>query len=134
MSELERAHPGISEAVTVLELLIIVMDCSAIIVKITSRTPAYDRVAQGERYRAIRHAEQAEALTDTEVNAHTQMSQTWWQAYIDVEAAKTRAWRDAASEIEEARIRAWRDASLAGLGGAGPQQGTAGWQSFNRQG
>jgi hypothetical protein len=76
----------------------------------------------------------AEALTDTEVNAHTKMSQTWWQAYIDVEAAKTRAWRDAASEIEEARIRAWRDASLAGLGEAGPQQGTAGWHSFNRQG
>jgi hypothetical protein len=134
LSELERAHPGISVAVTVLELLVIVMDCSAIIVKVTSRTPAYDRVAQGERYRAIRHAEQAEALTDTEVNAHAQMSQTWWQAYIDVEAAKTRAWRDAASEIEEARIRAWRDASLAGLGGAGPQQGTAGWHSFNRQG
>ena len=131
LSELEHADPGIGVAVTVMELLIIVVDCSAVIAKITSHTPTYDRVAQGERYRSIRRAEQAEALTDTEIQAQTRINEEWWQAHIDIEVAKTRAWRDAASEVEEARIRAWRDAALAGLGGAGQrQEEAAGWPSF----
>ena len=133
LSELENANPGIGVAVKVMELLIIVVDCSAVIARITSRTPTYDRVAQGERYRAIRHAEQAEALTDAEINAHKQMNGTWWQAYIAVETAKTSAWRDAASEVEEARINAWRDAALEDLGEAEQRRQTAGWPSINWQ-
>jgi hypothetical protein len=133
LSELERADPGIGVAVTVMELLIIIMDCSAIIVKITSRTPAYDRVVQGERYRAIRLAEQAEGMTDAEIQTQKQIGEAWSQAYIDIERAKASAWRDAAREVEEARFRAWRDETLAAMGDAAQQPGTAVWPGLDWQ-
>jgi hypothetical protein len=139
--ELERANPGIGGTVLVVELLVFVLDCTALIAKITSHTLAYDRVTQQERHRAIRRAEQAEAMAEAEIQAQTQINQAMWQAHVDFETAKTkawgdatsevervktRAWRDAASEVEEARIRAWRDATLADLSGTGQQQ-TAQW-------
>jgi Domain of unknown function (DUF4407) len=121
LSQLERANPGIGLYVTGLELLVLLIDCSAIIVKITTRTPAYDRAAQSARHRAIRYAELADAQIDTEVSGHAQISAAQWQARVAIEVARSSAWQ----EIEQARIRVWRDAAFAGLGGVGPR-GTVG--------
>jgi hypothetical protein len=105
LSELEAANPGVGAAVKVMELLIVIIDCSAVIAKITSRTPAYDRVVQAEKNGAIWHAERDERFY-----------REWWQAIADVE----KAW-----------IGAWRDANLgppgrAGQGSAMPAGGPAG--------
>ena len=82
-----------------MELLIVVIDCSAVIARITSRTPAYDRVVQAEKNGVIWRAEQDERIY--------------------------RASSQAGGDVEEARIGAWRDAKLRAPGWAG-QPGGAG--------
>ena len=99
LSELEAAAPGVGAQVKVMELLIVVIDCSAVIARITSRTPAYDRVVQAEKNGVIWRAEQDERIY--------------------------RASSQAGGDVEEARIGAWRDAKLRAPGWAG-QPGGAG--------
>ena len=94
LSELERANPGVGAAVKVMELLIVIIDCSAVIAKITSRTPAYDRVAQAETYGAIRRAERDEAFTDTEIQTETRIYQARWQALGDAVEERIADWRE----------------------------------------
>jgi Domain of unknown function (DUF4407) len=103
LSELEAANPGVGAAVKAMELLIVIIDCSAVIAKITSQTSAYDRVVRAEIYETSRRAERDEAVTDTEARIHD----TWCQAIGDVAVA---------------RIDAWRDGTRNAPGGAGQQK------------
>ena len=87
-----------------MELLIVIIDCSAVIAKITSRTPAYDRVAQAETYGAIRRAERDEAFTDTEIQTETRIYQARWQALGDAVEERIADWRE---ETRDARGAGW---------------------------
>ena len=94
LSELEAANPGVGAAVKAMELLIVIIDCSAVIAKITSQTPAYNRVVQAEIYGTSRRAERDEAFTDTEIQTEARIHDTWCQAIGDVAVARIDAWRD----------------------------------------
>ena len=71
-----------------------IIDCSAVIAKVTSQTPAYDRVVQAEIYGASRRAERDETFTDTEIQTEARIHETWCQAIGDVAVAQIDAWRD----------------------------------------
>jgi hypothetical protein len=79
-----------------MKLLIIIIDCSAVIAKITSRTPSYDRVAQAETYCAISRAEQQEKFNDAQIQVEALVQRQWWQAIGQAEQARIDAWRDEA--------------------------------------
>ncbi len=107
LSELERSDSGVGAAVEAMKLLIIIIDCSAVIAKITSRTPSYDRVAQAETYCAISRAQQQEKFNDVQIQAEALVQRQWWQAI---------------GQAEEARIDAWRDEACRSWGKAGQWQ------------
>jgi hypothetical protein len=104
LSELEAANPGVGEAVKVMELLIVIIDCSAVIAKITWRTPAYDRVVQAEKNGAIWRAERDERFY-----------QALWQAIANIDKAWIGAWQDTAL-----RALSWPGHQQAAAPGTGP--------------
>ena len=84
-----------------MELLIVIIDCCAVIAKVTSGTSAYDRVVQAEKYGAIRRAERDEAFTDTEIRNETRVHDAWWQALGDAAVESIAAWRGQARDAGE---------------------------------
>jgi hypothetical protein len=92
LNELEAASPVVRIQVLLLECLIIVIDLAAVIAKVTSKTPSYDRVLQARRHQAALRA----AMDEEDAAAA---------------AGLRRAERDAIARVHQAGLEAWIQAA-----------------------
>jgi len=109
LAELEKADPGIRTDVDLLGLLIITVDLTAVLSKISSSTPSYDRVLEAERKKIVLNSAMAEEDTDAEHvlkraerDARSDIHQATLDAHVDVAMEESRAW----AEVQKWRIRA----------------------------
>jgi Domain of unknown function (DUF4407) len=93
LGELERAYPSVDLNVRLLQALIVAVDLSAVLAKISSSTPSYDRMLEAERRRVALAAAITEEAAADEVDS--------W-----------REERDARAEIRDAELQAWVDVEL----------------------
>lgn len=105
LGELENAYPGVRGSVRVLEGLIIVVDLSAVIAKLSSRTLSYDRLIEAEGKKVTVHAAQEEEAAEDAADA--------WRDERDAATHVRHTWLDASTEVTEERIRAWKQVQLA---------------------
>jgi Domain of unknown function (DUF4407) len=110
LGELERAHPIIATDVRLLEALIVAVDLSAVLAKVSSRTPSYDRVLEAERRKvtldATRSDEEASGELDrwrAERDASAEIDDARQEARVDVELERLQAH----VEVQRWRIRGW---------------------------
>lgn len=110
LGELEQAHPVIDTDVRLLEALIVAVDLSAVLAKISSRTPSYDRVLEAERRKitlsAARSDEEAANELDrwrAQRDAAAEIHDARLEAQVDVEQERAAAY----VEVERSRIRDW---------------------------
>jgi Domain of unknown function (DUF4407) len=110
LGELERAYPGVRTSVRLLEGLIIVVDLSAVIAKLSSKTPSYDRLMEAQHKKVTLQAEREEEAADDELecwrderDAATDLRHAWLDAVIEVTREAIHAW----VEAQRSRIRDW---------------------------
>ena len=117
LRELENSSPGVRTEVWLLEGLIIAIDLAAVITKMTSKTPSYNRMLEAERKKvALRAAdaegEAADAIeqcrAEREARAHT------YQAVLDAVVEVTFDALDAWKQVARWRIGAWVDEQTGG--------------------
>ena len=138
LRELENSSPGVRTEVWLLEGLIIAIDLAAVITKMTSKTPSYNRVLEAERKKvALRAADAEEDAADAielrraerEARAHT------YQAALDAVVEVTFDALDAWKQVARWRIGAWvdeqtggRPSRTSGAGSSGQPNGRPGRQ------
>ena len=112
LDQLENASRGVRTEVWLLEGLIIAIDLTAVIVKVTSKTPSYNRVLEAERKKVVLHATQDEEdVADTgersraEREARAHVHQGVLDALVDVAFDALDAWKQVARHW----IGAWVD-------------------------
>jgi len=128
LAELERGDSLVSRAVELLTLLIITIDLTAVLSRISSHAPSYERVLQAERRKILlcsamaeedaadRHDRQrADREADTEIHqaeadARVDIALAEIQARAAAAMARTRGHRDEAAGPDDARPDATRDA------------------------
>ena len=117
LGELENASPGVRTEVWLLEGLIIAIDLAAVIAKMTSKTPSYNRVLEAERkkvvLRAVRDEEDAAdavELSRAEREARAHVHQGVLDAQVDVAFDVLDAWK----QIARHWIGAWVDEQTGG--------------------
>ena len=110
LGELEKAYPGVRTSVRLLEGLIIVVDLSAVIAKLSSKTPSYDRLMEAQHKKVTLHAAREEEAADDELDrwrderdAATDLRHAWLDAVIEVTRDAINAW----VEAQRSRIRDW---------------------------
>lgn len=110
LGELEASSRGVRAEVWLLEGLIIAIDLAAVIAKLTSKTPSYNRVLQAMRKKAALRAAMSEADADqaieirrAELEARADIHQAWLDAQVHVAIAATAAW----TQVAQWRIQAW---------------------------
>ncbi len=106
---LERADPAIRTDVDLLALLIITVDLTAVLSKISSSTPSYNRVLAAERKKIVLRSAMSEEDADAalerwraEREARAYIHQTALDAQVDVATEKARLW----AEVRKQRMRA----------------------------
>jgi hypothetical protein len=108
LGELEQSYPAVRAEVWLFEALIIAIDLSAVLAKLSSRTPSYDRVVRAERTRI--QLQQVGAEEDAADDIDTRRAER--AAIADVHAATL----DAYVELSTARLRAYLDVELHRVG------------------
>ena len=110
LGELERAYPSVDLDVRLLQALIIAVDLSAVLTKISSSTPSYDRVLEAERRRvtlsAVIYEEAADDDADRwreERDASAEIRNAELEARVEVELEKIRVY----IEMMRCHIRDW---------------------------
>jgi len=103
LGQLENGSQGVRTEVWLLEGLIIAIDLTAVIVKMTSKTPSYNRVLEAERKKVVLRATQDEEdtadiveLSRAEREARAHIHQAVLDAQIDVAFDVLDAWKQAA--------------------------------------
>jgi hypothetical protein len=134
LGELERAYPSVDLYVRLLQALIVAVDLSAVLAKISSSTPSYDRVLEAERRRVKLSAAVSEesAADDVEAwreerDASAEIRSAKLEARVDVELEKIRAH----VTVMRHRIRDWAARQTDGDEGRG-SPGDAAWASSSR--
>jgi hypothetical protein len=129
LSELESHSPGIRLEVWLLEGLIIAIDLAAVIAKLTSKTPSYDRLLEARRKKVILRAalEEEKAHDGTELRraerqAASDIQLAWLDAKVHVAIAGIAAW----TRVAEQKIQAWEAAQTSGIHN-GTAAGPSGW-------
>ncbi len=127
LGQLEDASRGVRTEVWFLEGLIIAIDLTAVIVKMTSKTPSYNRVLEAERKKVIlRAAQEEEHTADTvelsraEREARAHVYQGILDAWVDVAFDALDAWRQVARHW----IGAWVDEQTGGRRARAPGAGS----------
>ena len=117
LGQLENASQGVRTEVWLLEGLIIAIDLTAVIVKVTSKTPSYNRVLEAERKKVVLHATQDEEdvanlveLSRAEREARAQVHQGVLDALVDVALDVMDAWKQVARHW----IGSWVDEQTGG--------------------
>jgi hypothetical protein len=77
LGQLENASQGVRTEAWLLEGLIIAIDLTAVIVKITSKTPSYNRVLEAERKKVVLRATQDEEDTADTVELSRAEREAW---------------------------------------------------------
>jgi hypothetical protein len=110
LNELEASSPTVRLRAWGLEALIVAIDLSAVIARMVTTTPSYDRRVEVERDQVRRLAADEEADLEermlrrrTERQAETAMQDAWHNARLAVNGDDAAAW----TEVERHRIRAW---------------------------
>jgi Domain of unknown function (DUF4407) len=110
LGELEAASPDIRAEVWLLEGLIIAIDLAAVITKMTSKTPSYNRVLEAMRKKAAlraamseEDAAQAVEIHRAEHEARADIHQARLDALVHVALEAIAAW----NQVMQWRIRAW---------------------------
>ena len=138
LRELENSSPGVRTEVWLMEGLIIAIDLAAVITKMTSKTPSYNRMLEAERKKvALRAADAEEDAADAielcraerEARAHI------YQAVLDAVVEVTFDALDAWKQVARWRIGAWvdeqtgdRPSRTSGAGSSGQPNGRPGRQ------
>jgi Domain of unknown function (DUF4407) len=129
LSELESASPGIRTEVWLLEGLIIAIDLAAVIAKMTSKTPSYNRVLEAKRkkvaLRAAMNEEDAADAIDLR-RAGREARASIHQAVLDTQAEVVIDVLDAWKQVQQWRIRAWVEEQTGGQ--QPPTSDTGRWQ------
>jgi hypothetical protein len=117
LGELENASRDVRTEVWLLEGLIIAIDLTAVIVKMTAKTPSYDRVLEAERKKIVLRAAQDEEdaadiveLSRAVREARAHVHQRALDAEVDVESDALDAWKQVARHW----IGAWVDEQTGG--------------------
>jgi hypothetical protein len=117
LGELESASPGVRAEVWLLEGLIVAIDLAAVIAKMTSKTPSYNRVLEARRkkvtLRAARNEEDAADAIELQ-RAERESRAYIHQAVLDAQAEVVIDLLDAWKHVEQWRIRAWADEQTSG--------------------
>ena len=117
LRELENSSPSVRTEVWLLEGLIIAIDLAAVIAKMTSKTPSYNRVLEAERKKVALSAAEAEEdaadaielrRAEREARAHT------YQAVLDAVVEVAFDALDAWKQVARWRIGAWVDEQTGG--------------------
>lgn len=120
LSELERTSGTVRSQVWLLEGLIVVIDLSAVIAKMTSKTSSYNRMVEASRKQALKDAlgleeaaeDQAE-MRRAERETTMYMHEALQEAKIDIYITDLSAWR---------QVRRWEIAAQANAAMGGEQQ------------
>jgi hypothetical protein len=130
LSELETQSSGINLEVRLLEGLIIAIDLAAVIGKLTSKTPSYNRALEASRKKVMLRAALAEEkaydatdLRRAERQATSDIQLAWLDAKVHVTLAGIAAW----TRVTEQKIQAWEAAQTGGVYD-GSAAGGGGWQ------
>ena len=144
LGELESHSPGIRLEVWLLEGLIIAIDLAAVIAKLSSKTPSYNRLLEARRKKVILRAaleeeraaleeeraalEEENAYDATELRraerqAASDIQLAWLDAKVHVAFARIAAW----TRVAEQKIQAWETAQTGGIPN-GAAAGAGGWQ------
>jgi len=130
LGELEAASPAVRTEVWLLEGLIIAIDLAAVITKLTSKTPSYNRVLEAMRKKAALRAAMSEEDADqametgrAEREARADIHQAWLDAQVHVAVAAIAAW----TQVMQWRIQAWMARQTGGQQPGTPGAGS-GWQ------
>jgi hypothetical protein len=117
LGELESASPGVRVQVWLLEGLIIAIDLAAVIAKMTSHTPSYNRVLEAQRKKvalgaAMNEEDTADAidLRRAERESRAFIHQAVLDAQAEVVIDALAAWK----QVEQWRIRAWVEEQTTG--------------------
>jgi hypothetical protein len=117
LGELESASPGVRAQVWLLEGLIISIDLAAVIAKMTSKTPSYNRVLEARRkkvtLRAVMTEEDAADAIDLR-RAEREAQASIHQAVLDAQAEVVIDALDAWKQVEQWRIHAWVEEQTSG--------------------
>ncbi len=129
LGELESHSPGIRLEVLLLEGLIIAIDLAAVIAKLSSKTPSYNRLLEAARKKVMMRAaleeEKAHDVTElrrAERQAVSEIKLAWLDAKVHVAFAGIAAW----TRVSEQKIHAWEAAQTGSLqngAAAGPGDG-----------
>lgn len=110
LGEIEKAHASVRAQVWLFEGLIVAIDLSALITKISSRTPSYNRLIEAERTKVTLRAamDEEDAVDKIELkrakrNARGEIERALLDGQVDVALAAI----DAQREVALWRIRAW---------------------------
>jgi hypothetical protein len=136
LGELENASPGVRTEVWLLEGLIIAIDLAAVIAKMTSKTPSYNRVLEAQRKKvALRAAMNEEDTADAiDLRRAERESRAFiHQAVLDAQAEVVIDALDAGKQVAQWRIRAWVEEQTTGQRSSTPGTGS-GWQPPPRHG
>ena len=130
LGELESHSPSIRLQVWLLEGLIIAIDLAAVIAKLTSRTPSYNRLLEAKRKKVVLRATTEEdsahdAAEDrrAERQAASDVKRAWLDAKVHVTFAGLAAW----TRVMEQEIAAW-EAVQTGRINTGATGAAGGWQ------
>jgi hypothetical protein len=130
LGELESHSPGIRLEVWLLEGLIIAIDLAAVIAKLTSKTPSYNRLLEASRKKVVLRAAMEEEnahdrteLRRAERQAASDIKLAWLDAKVHVALAGIAAW----TRVAEQNIQAWEATQTAGIQNGTPA-GAGGWQ------
>ena len=117
LGQLENGSRGVRTEVWLLEGLIIAIDLTAVIVKMTSKTPSYNRVLEAERKKVVLRATRDEEdaadtveLSRAEREARAHVHQGVLDAQVDVAFDALDAWKQVARHW----IGAWVDEQTGG--------------------
>jgi Domain of unknown function (DUF4407) len=136
LGELESASPGVRAEVWLLEGLIIAIDLAAVIAKMTSKTPSYNRVLEAKRKKvALRTAMNEEDAADAiDLQRAERESRAYiHQAVLDAQAEVVIDALDAWKQVEQWRIRAWVEEQTSGQQSRTSDTGS-GWEPPPRHG
>jgi hypothetical protein len=129
LDELESASPSVLAEVWLLEGLIIAIDLAAVIAKMTSKTPSYNRVLEARRkkvvLRAAMNEEDAADAIDLQ-RAEREARAFVHQAVLDAQAEVVVDALDAWKQVEQWRIRTWVNEQTGGQ--RAHTSDTGGWQ------
>jgi Domain of unknown function (DUF4407) len=130
LGELESAAPGVRAEVWLLEGLIIAIDLAAVIAKMTSKTPSYNRVLEAQRKKVALRAAMNEEDAADEIDlrrAEREARAFIHQAVLDAQAEVVIDALDGWKQVQQWRIRAWVEEQTSGQQPR-PSDPDSGWQ------